>query len=55
MYELLIYTRFTILRDMGESLGQLILEGESYSHALEFVIYFEGAEVYRHINQGEES
>ena len=54
MYELIIYTRFAILRDVGNSLVVLISEGESYSYALEFVVYSEGVEVYRHINQGED-
>lgn len=54
MYELLIYTRFTILRSTGTDRDKLEKEAMGYSQALEWIIYLEGSEVHRHVNMFDE-
>ena len=53
MFELKVYvTQFTVLRDTSHSLNALIEKGESYPQALEFIIFLNGEEMYRHVNGG---
>ena len=50
MYEILIYTKFTILQDTGPSITELVSKGLRYSQASHFVVWLGAVEVYRHIN-----
>ena len=50
MFELLIYTRVNVLREVGHSITKMVAMGEGYTQAYHWVIWFNGVEVYRHIN-----